>query len=66
VALLADPKIVDAIAEGLGPGWDGRIRRLIMEYCDQGTAGDFIERRYERFVGEYITFYPLVADYFMI
>jgi len=66
VALLADPRIVDAIAEGLGPEWDGRIRRLIMEYCDQGTAGDLIERRFERFVENIWRFIPHVADCFMI
>jgi hypothetical protein len=52
VALLADPRLVDATSEGLGPEWNGRIRRVIVEYCDQGSIGDLIDRRYERFVGE--------------
>ncbi|EKD12092.1 alpha/beta superfamily hydrolase [Drepanopeziza brunnea f. sp. 'multigermtubi' MB_m1] len=35
-------------AEGLHPLWNGRIRRLIMEYCPQGSLEDLLQARRAR------------------
>ncbi|KAK0124073.1 hypothetical protein ONS95_009059 [Cadophora gregata] len=52
VKLLVNPVTIVtpamAAAEGLGPGWPGTVRRLIMEYCPQGSMRKLIDMRRER------------------
>lgn len=44
VRLVKYPEKVDA-AEGNGLRWDGLVKRLIMEYCSQGTLIDLCSRK---------------------
>ncbi len=45
VRLAKEPTPVDWEAEGLEDEWDGRYKRLIMEYCSQGTLDELLKRR---------------------
>ncbi|KAH7319024.1 kinase-like domain-containing protein [Rhexocercosporidium sp. MPI-PUGE-AT-0058] len=48
VRLLGVPLVADLKREGLTAGWKGRSRRLILEYCSEGTLDGLIERRKAR------------------
>ncbi|KAE9368346.1 hypothetical protein N431DRAFT_512402 [Stipitochalara longipes BDJ] len=45
VKLLRDPFKTTGAIEGLGPEWDGIVRRLILEYCSLGDLYDLKDRR---------------------
>ncbi|PMD38033.1 kinase-like protein [Hyaloscypha variabilis F] len=40
VKLLRDPFKTTGAVEGLGPEWEGKVRRLILEYCSLGDLFD--------------------------
>jgi len=43
--LISDPVPVDPGDEGLGPEWNGVVRRIIVEYFSQGSIWDLLNRR---------------------
>ncbi|KAE9381091.1 kinase-like protein [Stipitochalara longipes BDJ] len=48
VSMLLDPPPPERILgadEGLGPEWDGIVRRIYLEYCPLGTLDDLLVRR---------------------
>jgi hypothetical protein len=45
VGLISNPGAIVGADEDLGPEWDGKIRRLFLEYCSFGSLHDLIERR---------------------
>ena len=48
VRLLVSPVKTTGAIEGLGNEWDGKVRRLIMEYCSLGDLFDLKVRRIRR------------------
>ena len=48
VQLVAEPRAVDIVAEDLWPEWDGAVRRLFMEYCEEGSLAELLIRRIMR------------------
>jgi len=48
VRLVKNPVKTTGAIEGLGSEWDGKVRRLIMEYCSLGDLYDLIDRRISR------------------
>ena len=48
VKLLRDPFKTTGAVEGLGPEWDGKVRRLILEYCSLGDLFDLNYRHIRR------------------